>query len=279
MGAGVAILGGAVMLGGEGTSSSINGPAGGDLRTADRLEKQPGPPALFLPWEAGETVYEAPNALNWVAFRIDDGPTPIYSHIVQQIFSSYGIGDKINPAVVAQSVINYKEAALEYVANGNVLINHSVSHQYKDGVIATEIVPADDITEQITGQRPELIATPGLTEGPKITAEATRLDKPIISTRVFIGDTEPKTMYDPAHIAASAIAQIRSGSIIVCHPEGSAHKATHEALHPIIEYVLNNFVAVQMKDLLYTRYNDDGSRIASIPVIRKYVERVGSPYI
>lgn len=276
------LLGGAMLLGsvalfGSDGLQSINGPADTvSLALAQRLETPVGAPPIFYPWEAGETVYEAPNDQNFVAFRNDDGPWPKSTHQVQQIFSSYGIGDLINPTVIATNVINNPDEAHEYVANGNDLIDHSVTHQYKDAINAAEIQPADDIIEAITGQRPELYAVPGLGEGSLITAEATRLNMPIISTRIFIGDTDSPPE-DAATIFAKAKAQIRSGSIIVFHAETGSHEATRTALHMIIEHVQANFVPVKMKTLLYTRYTPDGRRKEGVPIIRKqnYIERRG----
>ncbi len=273
-----AILGGAVLLGG---SSAPLGHAGGFIETVDGSADAARPATRvgnaflesplkvveFTPWVPGETVYEAPNDNRWVAFRNDDGPWPYSSHETQAIFSSYGIGDKINPATPGINVRNNPDAALEYVANGNVLINHSYSHGYSDRINAAEMELADDVIEAVTGQRPELYAPPGLGEGRLVTEEAARLNKPILSTRVFIGDTDPQYMHDEEHIVATTKAQIRAGSIIVFHAETVSHAATRRALHRIIEHVLTNFVPVQMKTLLTANYAADGTRLPDRPPI------------
>lgn len=243
---------------------------------AVRLNPPTKPVRNFNPWEPGETIAKVPNPYGFIALRMDDGPWPVTTRQLDDIFVAHDMRGKVSMAWILQNLEANSEVGQE-IGQLYEVVSHSVTHRYGDAVNASEIEPANNGFQRILGKMPGVFAVPGLGQGPRITAEMTRLGMCATTTYdLSIGDTEAKVVSSDGLIAR-ARAGIQSGSILIAHGDTSSHAQTRHALPYIIENARQDgFTWVTEWDLLHLRYNDDGTRKPEHPVLRIQNESLSS---
>ncbi|MEJ5285275.1 MAG: polysaccharide deacetylase family protein [Brevinematales bacterium] len=111
---------------------------------------------FFFPTIKGKELFK--NNKNFVIFRFDDGPDPVYTEKILDILKRENL--KAIFAITAKNAEKYPEIVKRIHDEGHIIANHTYSHpfnillmSYKD--VYEEIKKANDILYSITGTTPK----------------------------------------------------------------------------------------------------------------------------
>ncbi len=207
-----------------------------------QLTPSPGPPSASfppVPPPAGCTPGALVRGVNTggarvVAFSYDDGPWPVYTRGVMDAFEARGL--RATFFWIGSNVATNPDIARDVVARGHEVGNHSMTHVYSPSTIAREIPVANSTIQRITGVRPSLFRSPGLTEGGVIQSTLAANGMCNIFTTVELGD-----WYMPRRTASrlcSAFANtLHPGEIALLH-DGGTHAQTVAATPCMLDVAL-----------------------------------------
>ncbi|MBI4180530.1 MAG: glycosyltransferase [Chloroflexi bacterium] len=182
-----------------------------------------------------------------VALTFDDGPNEPYTSQVLDILNSYGV--KATFFTIGKNVELYPETARRIIAEGNVLGNHTYSHNANHALISggsKDIQLAQEVIFKVTGVTPHLYRPPHGKKSPwelqflkqerlvEVTWSVSANDQHILA---YLGRPSPETF------AKEIISKMKPGKIVLLHDGyGLTHgdiksdkSLTVEALPMIIE--------------------------------------------
>jgi peptidoglycan-N-acetylglucosamine deacetylase len=152
--------------------------------------------------------------------------------------------------VIGKMVREQPGIARDIVNRGHTIANHTMTHSFVPNRIANEIVTTNDLIEQVTGVRPVLFRSPGLTRGQAI--QDVLADEGmcnIFSTADLRDYVMPRR--DPGTLCASFAANLHPGFIVLLHDGGGSHQNTIDAIDCMLDVVQQSgYSVVDLPDLL-----------------------------
>ena len=109
----------------------------------------------------GKVYYEGSSADKVVALTFDDGPNDPYTSQILDILAKYHIHATF--FLIGKNVQLYPETARRMLAEGNVIGNHSYSHNANHALTdygARDLKKAEEVIFNVTGVRPHLYSPP-----------------------------------------------------------------------------------------------------------------------
>src|SRR5918998_6683799 len=98
-------------------------------------------------------LHWAPTTAQVVAFTFDDGPNPVYTPQLLDIFRQ--VGGKATFFMIGQQIDAHPATAAMVDADGHELGNHTLTHpkltQLAPDAVRTELVQTDERIQRITG--------------------------------------------------------------------------------------------------------------------------------
>lgn len=219
----------------------------GALAPAERGERQqlvePPPGPRCTP---GTIVRKVDTTQKVVAFSFDDGPVRA-TRTVMDKFERRGL--RTTFFMIGIQVSLYPDIAREAVARGFEVANHSVTHSYSPTTMASEVRPANDLLERITGARPALFRSPGLKISATVQEALAREGMCNVFANDLTGDAAmPRP--DAATVCARFARQLRPGSIVLAH-DGANHPQTIAAIDCMLDVArVRGFEVVTVSELL-----------------------------
>ncbi|HEX2949685.1 MAG TPA: polysaccharide deacetylase family protein [Armatimonadota bacterium] len=183
------------------------------LQTLKRLYKENG---LHPISATGEVVRGPATGGRRVALTFDDGPNPMYTPTIISELAQYNAHGTF--FLVGKMVKLYPDLALELLANGHELANHTYNHpnltklQPKD--ILREVLLDRALIKDITGRTTYLFRPPGGNIDEMVTRELRDLDYNIIYWSINAGDYHN---YSPSEQASLILAKVQDGSVLLLH--------------------------------------------------------------
>ncbi len=185
-------------------------------------------------------IYKAKTKEKLVALTFDDGPHPIFTNKLLDIFKEKGI--KATFFVTGEHIIKHKKIISRMIVEGHELGNHSYSHQNlifkKNSKIKQDIQKTDDLLREL-GVKSEIHFRPPF--GRILfcaSAALVSLNKKVIMWNVPTKDYREN---DANVIISRIYKRLKPGSIIVLHDSGLDRKgkkidrqATIEAVKRLI---------------------------------------------
>lgn len=196
----------------------------------------------------GTIVRKVDTTQKVVALSFDDGPVNV-TRTVMDKFERRGM--RTTFFVIGTQVNIYPAVAREIVARGFEIANHSVTHSYSWSKMASEVRPANDLIERVTGVRPTIFRSPGLTIAASVQAALAREGMCNIFANILTGDA---SMPRPSSstICARFAGQLKPGSIVLAH-DGGNHPQTIAAIDCMLDVAQSRGYEVVTVSELLTR--------------------------
>ncbi len=199
--------------------------------------------AYFIPSSPvfGHVLYKGNPGEKVVALTFDDGPNDPYTSQVLDVLEKYNV--KATFFLIGENVQTYPDTTKRILADGNVIGNHSYSHNADHAVTtygSKDMIQAETAISMVAGVMPHLYRPPHGRKSPWEIESAKKQNMAIITWSIASGELIKQT---PENLAASIIKKTSPGGIILMHDGygtlhnvGKANKAiTAEALSIIIE--------------------------------------------
>jgi peptidoglycan/xylan/chitin deacetylase (PgdA/CDA1 family) len=169
----------------------------------------------------GKVYYKATSTENVVALTFDDGPNEPYTSEILDILASHNI--KATFFVVGKNVELYPETTGRIIAEGNVVGNHSYSHNANHALTeygAKDLERAQETIDNTVGIRPHLYRPPHGKKSPweleavkkggliEVTWSVSANDQHVLA---FLGEPSPETF------AREIVSRTNPGEIILLH--------------------------------------------------------------
>ena len=186
-----------------------------------------------------------------MAFSFDDGPWPSNTQNIMSTFESHGLHATF--FMIGNNVRNYPDIARDVVARGFEVANHSMTHQYSPSIIASEIGPTNDLIGRITGVKPELFRSPGLTEGRVIQDTLRSVGMCNVFDSIDLRDwvTPRRTS---SELCSSFKATMHPGEIVLLH-DGGSHRQTVDTVPCMLDAAIaRGYQVVTVGELLLMGY-------------------------
>ncbi len=196
-------------------------------------------------------VHRVPTTARVVAFTFDDGPHPVYTPQLLDIFRQ--ARGKATFFMIGQQMDAHRATAAAVHAEGHELGNHTLTHprltQLTPDAARAELVQTDERIQRITGVPVRTFRPPFLDVNDKILALAAELGYWSIGA-VNLG-TRDWEQPGIAHIVEQTRESVGSGSILVFHDGFGDRSQTVEAVRILVaELAAQDYRFVTVSELL-----------------------------
>jgi peptidoglycan/xylan/chitin deacetylase (PgdA/CDA1 family) len=182
------------------------------LQTLGKLYTQSGLHALSTTGE----ITRGPIGMKRVAVTFDDGPNPLYTPAIMEELAKYEAHATF--FVVGKMVRQYPDLALDLLANGHELANHTYNHpnltKLSQPEIIREVLLNRSAIKEVTGRDTYLFRPPGGNIDEDVTRQLRALDYNIIYWSINVADFKKSP---PPEQAALVLAKVQDGSILLMH--------------------------------------------------------------
>jgi peptidoglycan/xylan/chitin deacetylase (PgdA/CDA1 family) len=183
---------------------------------------------------------EAAVARREVAITIDDGPEPEVTPRVLDLLDA--AGQRATFFCIAERVLEHPALAREIVARGHSIQNHTARHRHNFSFLgprgfAAEISRAQQVLEEVTGQRPTCFRAPAGLRNPFLEPVLHRLGLRLVSWTRRGFDTRER---EAQTVLARLANDLKAGDILLLH---DGHAARTAAGLPVVLEVLPPLLA------------------------------------
>ncbi len=165
-----------------------------------------------------------------VAITIDDGPDPQVTPAVLDALDA--LGARATFFCIAQHAQAHPQLCHQITARGHSVQNHSLRHAHSFSMLGPsamerEVLQAQDMLAQITGQRPQFFRAPAGLRNPFLAKVLHGLELELVSWTRRGFDT---VRTDPADVLARLTRQLAAGDIVLLHDGHAARTASGSAV-------------------------------------------------
>ncbi|MGG1550330.1 MULTISPECIES: polysaccharide deacetylase family protein [Paenibacillus] len=186
-----------------------------------------------------------------IAFTFDDGPNPVYTPQVLDIFDE--VGGRATFFMMGKQIELYPETARDVHVRKHEIGNHTYSHPFMTQIsleeCERELLVTDGLITQITGTRPVVMRPPYGDYNPEVHTQTAKFGYQVIGARS--GSARDWEMPGVAHILEATRAQIGCGSILLFHDGFGDRSQTIEAVRILAkELTADGYQLVTVSELL-----------------------------
>ncbi|MDQ0229361.1 polysaccharide deacetylase family protein [Metabacillus malikii] len=186
-----------------------------------------------------------------VAFTFDDGPNPLYTKQILDIFHEYS--SRATFFMIGEQMKKHPDTVKEVVNGGHEIGNHTFTHpmltQLNDEECFEEIAATEGIIEQITGNKPNTFRPPYLDYNEHTHAIVQQFGYETIGALNM--DAMDWEQPGVEHIVQKTRNHIQSGSIIIFHDGFGDRSQTVKAVRILVHELLNEgYQLVTISELL-----------------------------
>ncbi|MBB3176226.1 polysaccharide deacetylase family protein [Variovorax sp. Sphag1AA] len=188
-----------------------------------------------------------------IAITIDDGPDPDVTPKVLDLLDAHG--QRATFFCIAERVLEHPALAREIIARGHSIQNHTARHRHNFSFLgprgfAREISRAQQVLEEVTGERPSCFRAPAGLRNPFLAPVLHRMGLSLISWTRRGFDTREG---NPATVLSRLTDGLAAGDILLLHDGHAARTALGQ---PVILEALPKLLA---------RVQADGLRAVTLP--------------
>jgi peptidoglycan/xylan/chitin deacetylase (PgdA/CDA1 family) len=189
-----------------------------------------------------------------VALTIDDGPDPEVTPRVLDLLDAGG--HRATFFCIAERAAAHPALAREIVRRGHSVQNHTARHCHDFSLLgprgyAAEIARAQDILQDIAGERPTCFRAPAGLRNPFLAPVLHRLDLALVSWTRRGFDTRER---DPARVLARLARGLAAGDILLLHDGNAARTAQGRAVVlDVLPALLGRFDAAALRGVTLPR--------------------------
>jgi len=186
-----------------------------------------------------------------VAFTFDDGPHPIYTPHLLDIFEEHS--GRATFFMMGKQIELYPETTLDVHVRNHEIGNHSYTHPFMTQIsldeCERELFDTDSLIAQVTGARPAVMRPPYLDYNLEVHAITEKLGYPVIGA--LNGEAKDWGMPGVEHILDSSRKHVGCGSILLFHDGFGDRSQTIEAVRLLTkELTEEGYQLVTVSELL-----------------------------
>lgn len=186
-----------------------------------------------------------------VAFTFDDGPNPLYTPQVLEIFQE--VSGKATFFMIGKHMLDHPEIVSQVTEQMHEIGNHTYSHPRLTEISSTEsaqeVIRTDTIIKELTGTKPTTFRPPFIDYNDETVSMMKKLDYHMISAVNF--EATDWEMPGVAHIVSKTKSKIRNGSILLFHDGFGDRSQTIEAVRLLaFELTSEGYQLVTVSQLL-----------------------------
>ncbi|RCX18687.1 peptidoglycan/xylan/chitin deacetylase (PgdA/CDA1 family) [Fontibacillus phaseoli] len=198
-----------------------------------------------------EIINEVNTDRKAVAFTFDDGPNPVYTPQVLEIFSEAGA--KATFFMIGSQMELHPELVKLAYEQGHEIGNHTFTHpslpELHKQEIKDELIQTDSLIEKITGTRPQVFRPPYFAYNEQAAGIVGEMGYPAIGA--VNGDATDWEMPGVEHIVDKSREQVRPGSILIFHDGYDDRSQTVEAVRILVkELTADGYELLTVSELL-----------------------------
>ncbi|WP_201008310.1 polysaccharide deacetylase family protein [Paenibacillus glycanilyticus] len=186
-----------------------------------------------------------------VAFTFDDGPNPVYTPELLEIFAE--AGGKATFYMIGEQIAAHPEVARLVHEQGHEIGNHSYTHpnmtELSDEEFESELSRTEELIKQVTGTRAATMRLPYLAGDERVQAILEREGYPSIGALNM--DAKDWDMPGVDHILEATRREVRNGSILIFHDGFGDRSQSVEAVRVLTkELTASGYRLVTVSELL-----------------------------
>ncbi|MGM0899649.1 MAG: polysaccharide deacetylase family protein [Bacillota bacterium] len=186
-----------------------------------------------------------------IAFTFDDGPNPLFTPQVLEIFQE--VSGRATFFMIGKHMLNHPEIVSQVTEQMHEIGNHTFSHprltELSSTESAEEIIRTDKIIMELTGTEPKTFRPPFIDYNDETVSLLKKLDYHMISAVNF--EATDWEMPGVAHIVSKTRDQVRNGSILLFHDGFGDRSQTIEAVRLLAtELTSQGYRLVTVSELL-----------------------------
>ncbi|UKS28576.1 polysaccharide deacetylase family protein [Paenibacillus sp. HWE-109] len=186
-----------------------------------------------------------------IAFTFDDGPNPIYTPQLLDIFDE--VSGHATFFMMGKQIELYPETAMDVHVRKHEIGNHTYSHPFMTRIsldeCERELVETDKLITQVTGGRPAVMRPPYIDYNLEVHAITAKLEYLVIGA--LNGEAKDWEMPGVEHIVESTRKQVGCGSILLFHDGFGDRSQTIEAVRILSkELTEDGYQLVTVSELL-----------------------------
>lgn len=208
----------------------------------------------------GKVYYKGPPTQKVIALTFDDGPNEPYTSEILGILASHDA--RATFFVIGKNVELYPDTARLIVASGNVLANHSYSHQANHAVTAfgaRDLDKAQEVIANITGVDPHLYRPPHGKKSPWELASLKSHGLIEVNWDVSANELHKNIVFGkptPEAVASVIVSKAKPGAIILLHDGyGTRHGDVRS----------DKSLTVKALPIILMRLEEQGYRFVTVP--------------
>lgn len=201
-----------------------------------------------------DIIHEVPTRQKVVAFTFDDGPNPLYTPQLLDIFSK--VSGRATFFMIGEMIEKHLEAAVAVHAHHHEIGNHTYSHPFLTKIspeqCENELLRTEKLITQITGAPPAVMRPPYLDYNDDVHAITSKFGYHVIGALNL--ETRDWEMPGVDHILNVTRRHIKNGSILIFHDGYEDRSQTIEAVSILTrELSEQGFRFVTVSELLRMR--------------------------
>ena len=186
-----------------------------------------------------------------LAFTFDDGPDPVHTPELLELFRAYGA--KATFFVIGSALERHPDIARTACDEGHELGNHTYSHpdltKLGEDEMRTELAKTERLLADITGEATRTFRAPYLASDERV--EAMCREVGYVMAGGVNSDTNDWAEPGVEHIVRSIRSHLGSGHIFVLHDGGGDRSQTVEAMRRLLpELAADGYELVTVSELL-----------------------------
>ncbi|GMK48989.1 oligosaccharide deacetylase [Paenibacillus glycanilyticus] len=186
-----------------------------------------------------------------VAFTFDDGPNPVYTPELLEIFAE--AGGKATFYMIGEQIAAHPEVARLVHEQGHEIGNHSYTHpnmtELSDEEFESELSRTEELIKQVTGTRAATMRLPYLAGDERVQAILECEGYPSIGALNM--DAKDWDMPGVDHILETTRREVRNGSILIFHDGFGDRSQSVEAVRVLTkELTASGYRLVTVSELL-----------------------------
>lgn len=186
-----------------------------------------------------------------VAFTFDDGPNPVYTPELLEIFAE--AGGKATFYMIGEQIAAHPEVARLVHEQGHEIGNHSYTHpnmtELSDQEFESELSRTEELIKQVTGTRAATMRLPYLAGDERVHAMLEREGYPSIGALNM--DAKDWDMPGVDHILDATRKAVRNGGILIFHDGFGDRSQSVEAVRVLTkELTASGYKLVTVSELL-----------------------------
>jgi peptidoglycan-N-acetylglucosamine deacetylase len=196
-------------------------------------------------------INEVPAAQRVVAITFDDGPNPVYTPQVLEIFSE--AKGKATFFMIGEQMRNHPEVVKQVAAGGHQVGNHTYTHpklsQLNTAECLEELEQTEKVIEELTGRKPVIFRPPYLDYNQDTVSLLQKKRYPMIGAL----NLEAQDWEQPGveHILEKSRNAVKNGSILIFHDGFGDRSQTIEAVRMLVsELTSQGYQLVTVSELL-----------------------------